>query len=147
MDDPDVRAHLQPLQGRDDSNSSSSKRPRDEEHLDGTPEKTKRHIEQLKNELRNLKSGKSARQTRSDKFTQSKGAGKSSQKGKSKSSPIRMPKELIGMHGFTEDGERLCFDYNLNGCTKAKPGEKCAKGCHVCAKCLKADHGARACRA
>ena len=51
-----------------------------------------------------------------------------------------MPRELIGMASATEEHELICYDYNLAGCAKARPGESCAKGKHVCCKpgCFKA---------
>eukprot|EP00435_Cladocopium_sp_Y103_P036948 s2957_g9.t1 len=33
----------------------------------------------------------------------------------------------------TPDGSRICFAYNIDGCSKAAPGESCEKGKHVCA--------------
>ncbi len=53
-----------------------------------------------------------------------------------KRSRVPMPKELIGLEAATEDGEPICFAYNLpGGCNKAaKWGEKCSKGLHVCVK-------------
>ena len=54
------------------------------------------------------------------------------------------PRELIGMEITTAKGEPLCFAYNLGGCEKAKDGEKCEKGWHLCSrlKCAK-PHGQR----
>ena len=53
-----------------------------------------------------------------------------------KRSRVPMPKELIGLESVTEDGEPICFAYNLpGGCNKAaKWGDKCSKGLHVCVK-------------
>ena len=74
-----------------------------------------------------------------------KGKGKGKGKGKRKSP---MPKLLIGNWSTNRDGEPLCFNFNLQGCDKAKAGSRCDKGWHLCAKphCLKAhalpDHGA-----
>ena len=51
-----------------------------------------------------------------------------------------MPKDLIGMEPTTDENEPICFDYNLGGCAKARPGEACPKGKHVCCRkdCFKA---------
>jgi hypothetical protein len=54
-------------------------------------------------------------------------------KGKGKGNKTKMPKALIGLHAKTDDGDRVCFAYNLSGCSG---GSKCEKGKHVCAKCL-----------
>ncbi len=53
-----------------------------------------------------------------------------------------MPPQLIGLDP-TYDGEPICFACNLpGGCDKAKWGEKCPKGWHVCMqKGCKKHHG------
>ncbi len=73
-----------------------------------------------------------------------KGRDKGSKKGGSKGrggqgvkrKSVPMPKELIGLESVTENGEPICFAYNLpGGCNKAaKWGENCSKGLHVCMK-------------
>ena len=45
---------------------------------------------------------------------------------------INLPKALIGKQALTADGKRICFSYNLDGCSLAAPGEACTKGMHVC---------------
>ncbi len=59
-------------------------------------------------------------------------------KGKGKGKPKYegpLPQALHGMHAKTQKGEPICLNYSLAGCTAAKPGQKCSKGYHVCAKC------------
>ena len=63
------------------------------------------------------------------------------------------PKELIGHYTTTPEGENLCFNYNLSSCDQARPGERCSKGWHLCAKaaCAKKPakercHAFKACR-
>ena len=61
--------------------------------------------------------------------------------GKGKNDKLRVPKLLIGKWYQTREGERLCWAFNLpGGCDKAKAGEKCDRGWHLCAEpnCLKA---------
>ena len=59
-----------------------------------------------------------------------KGAGKGKAKGP------RMPAELVGLQHQTQEGEPICFSYNLaNGCSNASPGARCPRGVHVCCKC------------
>ena len=44
-----------------------------------------------------------------------------------------MPRALIGMESRTWNGDPICFNHNLpGGCDKAKWGERCPKGLHVC---------------
>eukprot|EP00434_Breviolum_minutum_P034375 symbB.v1.2.030424.t1/scaffold3428.1/size56978/3 len=50
-----------------------------------------------------------------------------------KSGTGRLPKALKGCCSSSSDGKRLCFAYNINGCDKAQPGERCDKGYHLCA--------------
>ena len=61
-------------------------------------------------------------------------------KPKGKGSKTLRPKELFDMDVTTKDGEPICFGFNLDGCDKAAPGERCYKGFHVCARkgCQKA---------
>ncbi len=65
------------------------------------------------------------------------------QKGDKKDS--RMPAELRGMSSTNENGENLCYAYNLEGCTAAEPGGRCNRGWHLCARtgCLSKEHGQR----
>lgn len=74
--------------------------------------------------------GKAAR-TQSSSKTKGKGKG-------SKSTPRQapVPKALAGLHGNTPQGDRICYNYNLSGCSLAGAGASCAKGKHVCAKCF-----------
>ena len=65
---------------------------------------------------------------------ESKGSPKGKGKGQKKSSLA--PKELIGLHVRTENNDPICFAFNISGCGKAKDGERCSRGFHVCAKCL-----------
>eukprot|EP00435_Cladocopium_sp_Y103_P037752 s2763_g10.t1 len=45
----------------------------------------------------------------------------------------QLPIQLKGCDGATPDGARICYAYNINGCSKAADGESCDKGKHVCA--------------
>ena len=68
---------------------------------------------------------------------EAKTAGKQKGKGKGKETRgVAMPRALLGMKSKNEQGENLCFGYNLGTCLKCQPGAKCDKGLHVCAKCL-----------
>ena len=54
-------------------------------------------------------------------------------KGKGKG---KVPAALVGHESYcTLSGKegRICWDYSLTSCNKAKPGEQCPKGWHVCA--------------
>ena len=44
---------------------------------------------------------------------------------------------LRGMQVRTKAGAAICFKYNLGSCTGAQPGQKCARGIHVCGGCEK----------
>ena len=44
----------------------------------------------------------------------------------------RMPLQLRGKSSKDPHGRYICFSYNIDGCSKAKDGEKCPKGFHVC---------------
>ena len=106
----------------------------------------KSHIEQLNNQIRNMKSrvGKMHNKQDGGKNSSSKGSGRG--KGSSKhGSPIKLPRELIGCNTKTASGEPMCWEYNMQGCSGAKPGERCPRGWHVCCSpgCGKADHGFR----
>ena len=50
-----------------------------------------------------------------------------------KSGTGRLPEALKGCSSSSSGGKRLCFAYNINGCDKAQPGERCDKGYHLCA--------------
>ena len=64
-------------------------------------------------------------------------------KGKGKG---KAPKELLGLHHNTDEGERVCFNFNMkHGCKYAKPGSSCKRGKHVCMKCF-GDHPQMKCK-
>ena len=46
----------------------------------------------------------------------------------------RMPKYLQGQRARREDGEPICFGFNLETCSSVAPGQKCGKGWHICCK-------------
>ena len=137
MTAPEIRLHLQPLQG-----SSSSKRKSDDDVLDDQNKRTKsapnageeklrRQVQNLQGQLNNIRKGKSKGKGKGGRFT----------------STIKMPQELLGQTATTASGEPLCFSYNCGGCSKAQPGQRCPKGLHLCTKwgCQQAhsqrDHG------
>ena len=59
------------------------------------------------------------------------GKGKSTGKG-FKRTPV--PQVLLPGKATTENGDHICFGYNLGQCRDAKPGERCKRGLHVCSK-------------
>ena len=59
--------------------------------------------------------------------------GKGKDAGKDQGSPP-VPQALLPGKSITEDGDRICFGYNLGTCRDAKPGERCKRGFHVCSK-------------
>ena len=59
--------------------------------------------------------------------------------GKGKGKGERLPKELVhdGNSGMCDDGSRICYGAQFEGekaCKKAKFGEKCPNGWHMCIK-------------
>ena len=57
----------------------------------------------------------------------SKGKGKFSNSGK-------LPERLKGCAATNDQDERLCFAYNLDGCDRAGPGERCDRGRRQCCR-------------
>ena len=99
--------------------------------------KDQARIRQLESENKNLKN-KVIKNPWQDKNARKDFKGKDKGKGKGKNAAL--PSGLIGKHGKTPAGEPICFNYNLNGCDSAKPGERCNRGWHVCMepRCYKA---------
>ena len=58
---------------------------------------------------------------------------------------VPLPKQLVGTNARDENGEPICFGYNLGSCKAVAPGERCAKGFHKCMKCMNTQHGANWC--
>ena len=76
-----------------------------------------------------------------------KGSGKAASSGGKKkgkqakdATKSRLPAELIGLKAATKAGERICYNFNMEGCSA---GKRCDKGWHVCMRCGSAEHGAR----
>ena len=73
-----------------------------------------------------------------------KGKGKDKDKDKNKASDSSASQLSIpeGAHKTTSDGKPLCFLFSRGKCwTKKKPGQRCAKGFHLCWYCLKEHPG------
>lgn len=78
-----------------------------------------------------------------------KGKGKG-KKGKDKSNKWKpaVPRELLqmGCVGTTSTGKPLCYDFQLNRCTREVDRRQCSSGLHLCAvKNCQKDHAATAC--
>jgi hypothetical protein len=104
------------------------------------------HSENWKKEQSHDKYRPSPYQEDRPPYDKGKGKGK---KGKNKKGPGKgknpsgggpMPNELRGGSSKNTDGVQVCFNFNLRGCQGAKPGQRCQKGLHVCAKCFSPDH-------
>lgn len=87
-------------------------------------------IQKLKDQLKSMQNQLRNSQNRSSSSAhKGRGKGKSKQKGRSM---IRLPPQLIGLCPTTPEGEPNCYDFNINGCKLAAPGERCPKGWHRC---------------
>ena len=127
MASAEVRHFLLPLPGKsrpspNSSSASSSDNP--------VISRLERQLKQGQEQIHNLKrkfEGKGA----SDK-----GKGKGKQR-RAAGNPARKPPivEEMESRGYLtrSKGDSVCFKYNLTGCPDAAPGQKCAKGWHVCA--------------
>ena len=73
-----------------------------------------------------------------------KGRGKSS-KGRGKQNKGVLPKQLVGCYSSTNGGEPICFDHNINGCSRPVKNGRCEKGIHICARCRQSGHNAANC--
>ena len=61
----------------------------------------------------------------------------------------RLPEALKDFKLRTDDGEPICYGFNLQtGCGQATHGnpKKCCRGLHICAKCHKPGHSVLTCR-
>lgn len=129
----EVRLHLQPLQGAfkrklETAPESKPKGNAQDEEL----AKLRRTVANLQGQLRNSgrDSSKGGGRQRSAQRSDSKGKSW----GKRRRWLTRMPPSLIGMSPTTENGEPICYNFNLDGCDGAEPGGRCDKGWHVCMK-------------
>ena len=69
----------------------------------------------------------------------SKGTGKGKYKG------TGQPESVIGTMSTTSKGQRICYGFNLSGCSKHAKNGGCPRGQHVCCGCESPDHGYSAC--
>ena len=69
-----------------------------------------------------------------DKKGKAKGKGK---KGKKQGHITTwVPPLLRGGKPVDDQGNPICFNYNLEGCSAAQPGQTCPRGRHICCKCF-----------
>ena len=94
--------------------------------------KLKRTIENLTGQVRNLKSRGSSKQPPTGKGNKGLGRGSKGMMGRSYKSTVKMPPELVGQSLMTDQGEPICYSYNLDGCNEAAPGQRCPRGWHMC---------------
>ena len=77
------------------------------------------------------------------------GGGKAEGKGGKKLRGAKMPKALVGCLSYCPPKSGpICFGFNLpEGCDKARPGERCPRGFHVCCakQCNFAAHSYQSC--
>ena len=68
-----------------------------------------------------------------------KGKGKKGKGKKGRESHVQswVPPKLRGGKPVDNSGQPICFNYNLEGCDAAKPGQACPRGLHICCKCFK----------
>ncbi|CAL1162136.1 unnamed protein product [Cladocopium goreaui] len=120
MDSAEVRLCLQPLQG---TNKRKLEPAEDDKKPKPSPDvsKLQKTVENLQGQIKNMRANPSA------PVKGRKGRGKGG-----KTNLIRMPPQLIGMAPTNPQGEPHCYDYNIKGCSRAKPGERCPKGWHCC---------------
>ena len=74
------------------------------------------------------------------KFKDGKGKGKT----KTKRTGV-LPKALVGCYSCTASGENICYDFNINGCSRAVKNNRCERGIHICARCRQTGHNAANC--
>lgn len=77
-------------------------------------------------------------------FREGKSRGKGA-KGKVKQGKGVLPKPLVGCYSSTNAGEPICYDHNINGCSRAVKSGRCEKGIHICARCRQSGHTAANC--
>ena len=63
--------------------------------------------------------------------------GKGKKRSKSEHVQTWVPPRLRGGKPTNAAGQPICFNYNLDGCDAAQPGESCPRGLHICCKCFK----------
>ena len=80
-----------------------------------------------------LKGDKGSKGDRDDK---GKGKGKSKKGKRNEHIATWMPPGLKGGKPTDSEGKAICFNYNLNNCSAAAPGQSCPRGRHVCCKCF-----------
>lgn len=128
IDSAEVRLHLQPLQGgakrKLEAADDDAKKPKSATSSNEYA-KMQQTIANLQGQIKNLRANTGGGNSTKGR----KGRGKGT-----KTNLIRMPPQLIGMSPTNAQGEPNCFDFNIKGCSKAKPGERCPKGWHCCVR-------------
>lgn len=68
-----------------------------------------------------------------------KGKGKKGKGKKGRDGHVQtwVPPRLRGGKPVDNAGQPICFNYNLEGCDAAQPGQACPRGLHICCKCFK----------
>ena len=128
MFDINVRLLMQPLpsgpgQGAAASSSGSAAAAAD-------PEQPAAKIRKLENRLRAAEDQLKAARRRLENSAGKKGAGKSRRGGKNPGSNV--PDGLRGKFTRLANGDPICFNFHLGGCSAAKVGQRCPRGWHLC---------------
>ena len=74
-----------------------------------------------------------------DEYRKGKSKGKKGKGKKGREGHVQtwVPPRLKGGKPVDNAGQPICFNYNLEGCDAAKPGQSCPHGLHICCKCFK----------
>ena len=91
-------------------------------------------VQQSKTEILRQKGAGEKKINRKGKGKGKKGKGK---KGRESHVQTWVPPRLRGGKPVDSSGQPICFNYNLEGCEAARPGQSCPRGLHVWCKCFK----------
>ena len=93
------------------------------------PEQPAAKMRKLENRLRAAEDQLKAARRRLENSAGAKGAGKR-HGGKNRGS--NGPEALRGKFTRLANGDPICFDFHLGGCSVAKVGQRCPRGWHLC---------------
>ena len=133
MNHRDYNLALQPLPGagapkRDFAEAGGASSSGTSSRNQRRRESKKTKLVEIQTQVAQLKGQKGQAQNKGN------GKGKNSSKGDKGQRGLPMSLRMPGFTATDEQGNPICFGFNLEGCSGAAPGGTCSKGRHICMK-------------
>ena len=137
-----IEALLSPL-AKSDRASSAKNKPTTVDGVSKALSDIKSVLGALKSEGSNRRAAEPGSDNTASKPSKRTKRGKGGNQGKLLEGKSNLPAALRGCLGALDNGDRICYSFNIDGCSKASSGQKCDRGWHVCCESVNGSFGGK----